>query len=182
MSPMNMNKLLTILMMSMLGTVTTVRTYAEAPSDFTVVSSTDGSKFTLSDHRGKTVVLHFLLKTECPYCLRYTRDYAVLSKKTPDIVHVFLKPDSDEDIKAWVSHLDAKDLQTLPQIYRDADAELAKRFEIPGGYQFHGQRVHYPALIAIDGKGQEIFRYVGKSNSDRLAAKDFAAKLASKQQ
>ena len=35
-----------------------------------------GSKFELKDHKGKIVVLHFLLKTECPFCLKYTNQYA----------------------------------------------------------------------------------------------------------
>lgn len=150
---------------------------AENPSDFTVPSALDGSKFQLSENRGKTVVLHFLLKTECPYCLRYTHEYAKLANKSADVVHIFLKPDSAEDIKQWASHLDKTDLDNLPKIYRDADAKLASQFKIPDGYKFHGQIVHYPALVALDGKGKEIFRYVGKSNSDRMTIADFSKKL-----
>jgi hypothetical protein len=33
-------------------------------------------------------------------------------------------------------------------------------------------------LVALDAKGKELFRYVGKSNSDRMKPKDFTAKLA----
>ena len=99
---------------------------ADNPSDFTVQSALDDGKFQLSENRGKTVVLHFLLKTECPYCLRYTHEYAKLAAKSPDVVHVFLKPDSAADIKQWTSHLDKADLKELPKIYRDADAKLAK--------------------------------------------------------
>lgn len=174
-----MKKLIPLLIAIALLALLSKSMQAENPQDFTVVSPVDGSKFTLSEHRGKTVVLHFLLKTECPICLRYTHEYAVLSATTPDIVHVFLKPDSNEEIKAWVAHLDEKDLKKLPTIYRDVDAGLAERFGVPDGYRFHGQNVHYPALIAIDRTGKEILRYVGKSNTDRLSAKDFAAKLAS---
>jgi thioredoxin-dependent peroxiredoxin len=150
---------------------------ADQPSDFTVPSALDDSKFQLSENRGKTVVLHFLLKTECPYCLRYTHEYAKLAAKSPDVVHVFLKPDSEADIRQWASHLDKADLQALPKIYRDADAKLAKQFKVPEGYKFHGQSVHYPALIALDGQGKEMFRHVGKSNSDRMAVADFTKKL-----
>jgi peroxiredoxin Q/BCP len=151
--------------------------YATPPENFTVSSVSDDSKFTLSDYRGKTVVLHFLLKTECPYCLKYTHDYAKLAETTPDIIHIFLKPDSVKETREWLSHLDKKDLEELPQIYRDADAKLAKQYLIPDGYEFHGQKVHYPALVALNGEGKEILRYVGKSNRDRLPAKDFTAKL-----
>lgn len=156
----------------------TLATLAVAADDFTVKSATDDSTFQLSKHRGKVVVLHFLLKTECPFCLRYTHDYSVLAEKNPEVVHVFLKPDSEAEIKAWAEKLDKNDLKNLPQVYRDPDAKLAKEFKIPDGYKFHGQTVHYPALIALDGKGKELFRYVGKSNSDRMAVEDFTAKLS----
>ena len=150
---------------------------AENPKTFTVKSALDDTKFDLAENRGKTVVLHFLLKTECPYCLRYTRDYSLLAAKTPEVIHVFLKPDSEADIKTWVSHLDPKGLKALPTIYRDADAKLASQYAIPDGYQFHGQSVHYPALVALDGTGKEMFRYVGKNNGDRMSANDFTKKL-----
>ena len=151
---------------------------ADNPSNFKVKSVLDDSTFELSEHKGKTVVLHFLLKTECPVCLRYTHDFAALAEKTPDVIHVFLKPDSEEDIRAWSENLDEKGLQSLPKIYRDVDAKLAGKFRIPDGYKFHSQSVHYPALIILDGNGKERFRYVGKSNTDRLFIKDFEAKLA----
>jgi thioredoxin-dependent peroxiredoxin len=150
---------------------------AAVPSDFTVTSATDDSTFQLSKHRGKVVVVHFLLKTECPYCLRYTRDYSVLAEKNPEVIHVFLKPDTDAEIRSWAKKIDKKELAESPKVYRDPDAKLADQFEIPNGYKFHGQTVHYPALVALDGNGKELFRYVGKSNSDRMSVKDFKAKL-----
>ena len=150
---------------------------AVAADDFTVKSATDDSTFQLSKHRGQVVVLHFLLKTECPFCLRYTHDYSVLAEKNPEVVHVFLKPDSEAEIKSWAEKLDKNDLKNLPKVYRDPDAKLADEFKIPNGYKFHGQTVHYPALVALDGKGKELFRYVGKSNSDRMSVGDFTAKL-----
>jgi thioredoxin-dependent peroxiredoxin len=39
---------------------------AENPTDFEVKSAFDDSTFQLSEQKGKFVVLHFLLKTECP--------------------------------------------------------------------------------------------------------------------
>lgn len=137
------------------------------------------SKFDLKDHKGKIVVLHFLLKTECPFCLRYTNQYAQLAATTPDVVHLFIKPDSEKEIRAWVKKLDKTEEVKRPTIYRDAEAKLAKRFGIPDGYQFHGQSVHYPALVALDGEGQEMFRYVGKNNSDRMQKDEFVKKIDS---
>ncbi len=152
--------------------------HADNPENFKVKSATDDSFFELSEHEGKTVVLHFLLKTECPICMRYTHDYAALAERNTNVIHVFLKPDSEDEIKAWTDGLDKRGLAELPKIYRDEDARIADEYKIPSGYKFHGQTVHYPALIILDGDGKERFRYVGKSNADRLSIKDFEAKMA----
>src|SRR5688572_29434358 len=72
-----------------------------APTDFTVESPTDGKTFKLSEAQGKYVALHFLLKTECPFCLKHTRDYGKKSVAAPGVVHIFLKPDSVDEIKTW---------------------------------------------------------------------------------
>jgi peroxiredoxin Q/BCP len=150
---------------------------ADNPTTFTVHSAVDDSTFELAQHKGKPVVLHFLLKTECPYCMRYTHDYAALAETTPDVVHVFLKPDTAMEIKAWAGKLSKEGLKDLPVIYRDPDAALATQYQIPDGYKFHGQSVHFPALVALDADGKELFRYVGKSNSDRMKVKEFSKKL-----
>jgi peroxiredoxin Q/BCP len=152
---------------------------AENPTDFTIESPTHGKTLTLSEQKGKVIALHFLLKTECPYCIKHTNDYAKLASKTPEVLHVFLKPDSADEIKAWAGKLSQDELKDLPVIYRDPDARLAKEFGIPDGYKFHGQTVHYPALVVLGGSGQELFRYVGKSNTDRMKPDDFVAKLKS---
>ena len=150
---------------------------AENPSDFTIKSPTHDTTWTLSEQRGKLIALHFLLKTECPYCIKYTREYARLARTTPEVTHLFLKPDSDDEIKAWAGKLSQDDLKDLPVVYRDPDARLANEYGIPGGYRFHGQSVHYPALVLLDGSGKELFRYIGKSNSDRMKPDDFVARL-----
>jgi thioredoxin-dependent peroxiredoxin len=95
----------------------------------------------------------------------------------PGVRQVFIKPDSEEDAKKWASSLPATGSFPL-SIYRDPDAQLAKQFEIPDGYQFHGQTVHYPALVLLDPNGKEVFRYVGKSNRDRFGVTQLQQKIA----
>lgn len=159
--------------------------FAQGVENFTLDAIVEDSKsqvdtkFELKDHKGKTVVLHFLLKTECPFCLRYTNQYAQLAAKTPDVIHLFIKPDSEKDIRSWMKQIVKIDGVKQPTIYRDAGAKLAKRFGIPDGYEFHGQSVHYPALVVLDGEGKEMFRYVGKNNSDRMPKDEFVKKLES---
>jgi len=152
---------------------------AENPSSFNLQAALSDETFDLKLNQGKTVVLHFLLKTECPYCLRYTNEYARLAATTPEVVHLFIKPDSVDEIKSWAGSLDKTGLADLPKIYRDPGAKLAKQFGIPDGYKFHGQKVHFPALVALNGNGKEIFRYVGKNNGDRMSTGDFTKKLES---
>lgn len=147
------------------------------PDDFTVTSATSQATFRLADAKGKFVALHFLLKTECPVCLRHTRDYFAKAVKLPNVVQVFVKPDTEAEIKAWAGKLPGDELAKHP-VYRDPDAKLAKAFNIPDGYKFHGQVVHFPATVLLNPAGKEVFRYVGKSNGDRLAFEKLAAKVS----
>lgn len=140
--------------------------------DFRVPSLTGGEVFQLSKVRGQYVALHFLLKTECPVCLRHTRAHLGAGAALEGVRSVFLKPDTDAEIRQW-----ARDLPKDMPLYRDADAALAKRMGVPGGYAFHGQVVHYPALVLIGPDGREVFRYVGTNNTDRVSVERLAAKV-----
>lgn len=155
-----------------------LHTLRAASPDFTVESPTDGKKFTLSEAKGKHVALHFLLKTECPFCLKHTHEYAMKSTEMPDVIHVFLKPDTAEEIKAWAAKIEGYPNPSQPTIYRDENAKLADAYNIPNGYQFHGQTVHFPALVVLNRMGREVFRYVGKNNSDRFSYERFKEKIA----
>lgn len=150
---------------------------AATPEDFTVKSATGTGSFSLKEAKGKFIAVHFLLKTECPVCLRHTRDHMVKGASLPNVVQIFLKPDTDKEIESWAGKLDKVELEKTP-IYRDPNAKLAKAFDIPDGYAFHGQVVHYPATVLIGPDGREVFRYVGKNNADRLSFEKLAEKVA----
>jgi peroxiredoxin Q/BCP len=143
-------------------------TQAQKVGDFTLLSITDKSSFTLSQAKGKYIVLHFLLKTECPYCIRHTNEYFEKSSSLSNVLQVFIKPDAEQDIKEWANKLSSNNSNGYP-IYQDKNAALADQFKIPSGYQFHGQIVHFPALVILNKNGEEVFRYVGKNNSDRFS-------------
>jgi peroxiredoxin Q/BCP len=148
-----------------------------------VLLQADGDAvFRLSDAKGRYVALHFLLKTTCPYCIRHTHEVWQRAAELPEVLQVFIKPDTEEEIRTWSVRLgrefEAEEADDLPMIYRDPDAALAKRLEIPFGYKFHGQTVHYPALVLMGPDGRELFRYVGKSNSDRFSFDQLKEKVA----
>lgn len=170
---------LRLLAAAVLGLVLLANAHAAPanPDDFTVQSTTSKATFRLADAKGKYVALHFLLKTECPVCLRHTRDYFTKAASLPNVVQVFLKPDTEAEIKSWAGKLPADELAKNP-VYRDPDAKLAKAFTIPDGYKFHGQVVHYPATVLLNPAGKEVFRYVGKNNGDRLSFEKLAEKVA----
>ena len=151
-----------------------INSQAQKVDNFTLHSVTDKSTFTLSKSKGKFIALHFLLKTECPYCIRHTSEYFEKASSLANVIQVFIKPDSEEEIKAWANKL--KSTNSLP-VYQDVNANLADQFNIPNGYQFHGQVVHYPALILLNDKGEEVFRYIGKNNSDRFSFEQLKAKI-----
>lgn len=146
------------------------------PADFTLYSATDSSQFVLSENKGKYIALHFLLKTECPICIRHTNDYANKAGTLPDVMQVFIKPDAKEEINKWTNKIPDNTLANFP-IYRDPNASLAKLYKIKDGYFFHGEDMHYPALILLDTTGKEIFRYVGTSNTDRYPFESLAQKI-----
>lgn len=152
------------------------RLMAQTPANIRLSSATDDRQFVLSKEKGKFVAMHFLLKTECPFCIRHTQEYFSKAKTLKNVVQVFIKPDSELEIRSWSAKLAAKDLKNFP-IYRDPDARLAKQMNIPDGYKFHDQIVHYPATILIGPNGKEVYRYVGKNNSDRLSFDQLSVKV-----
>lgn len=168
---MNFKTIIPIIFILLFSTIL----YAQVPA-IKLKSATDNSTFELKKEKGKFVALHFLLKTECPFCVKHTQDYFSKAKTLPNVKQVFIKPDSDLEIQAWSKKLTPGEQAQFP-IYRDADAKLAKQLKIPDGYRFHGQIVHFPATILIDPKGKEVYRYVGKSNTDRLSFEQLSAKV-----
>jgi len=150
--------------------------YAQTSLNIQLPSATDNTQFNLKKERGKFIALHFLLKTECPYCIKHTQEYFAKAGTLKNVKQIFIKPDSEQEIREWAKKLTKTDQAKFP-IYRDIDAKLAKQLKIPNGYRFHNQTVHYPATILINPKGEEIYRYVGKNNTDRLSFDQLAAKV-----
>jgi len=149
---------------------------AQSPGEIKLKSATDKSQFILSKEKGKYVALHFLLKTECPYCIRHTSEYFGRAATLPNVVQVFIKPDTEKEIAEWATKLPAAELTKFP-VYRDPDAQLATQFNIPNGYSFHNQIVHYPAMVLIGPDGKEVFRYIGKNNTDRFSFDQLVSKV-----
>ena len=135
----------------------------------------EGRQFNSADARGQFLAIHFLLTTECPYCSRLINEYTRNAPTLAGIRQIFVKPDSLEAFDAMLKGL--PDGDKLP-IYRDADSKLVEKSKFDGGYKFHGQVMHYPAVIILNETGKEVFRHIGKSNADRLPFASYAAKVA----
>lgn len=165
------------------STVLVAALFATAPSahganldDFTLQSATSKAAFKLSDAKGKYVALHFLLKTECPVCLRHTRDYFAKAATLPNVVQVFVKPDTDagnQGLGRQAPRRRAGEAPDLPRPGREArqGVQHPRRLQVPR------QVVHFPATVLLDPAGKEVFRHVGKSNSDRLSFEKLAEKV-----
>lgn len=166
----------TSLMAVLLISISVSLILAQKVENFELNSVTNNEQFNLSEAKGKYVALHFLLKTECPVCLRFTHEYFEKMDKLSNVEQVFIKPDTEEEIKDWAEGLSKDELDKYT-IYRDPNAKLAKKLNIPDGYEFHNQVVHYPALVLIDPKGKEVFRFVGKNNRDRYSFEQLESKV-----
>jgi len=149
-----------------------------APTDFTLKEAGGERTFSLTQAKGKYVALHFLLKTDCPLCLQQVQTYTAKASALPNVEQVFIKPDTDEAIVSWAKGIAVNGGAAAPPIYRDPDAALADAFGIPNGYEFHGETVHYPALVLIGPDGKEAFRYVGKGTMDRFPFDKLVAKMS----
>lgn len=160
-----------------LAAVTALNAIA-APADFTLKEAGGEKTFSLAQAKGKYVALHFLLKTDCPLCIELVQTYAAKASTLPNVEQVFIKPDADDAIVAWAKGIAVDGGAAAPTVYRDPDAALAEAFGIPNGYAFHGETVHYPALVLIGPDGNEVFRYVGKGTMDRFPFEKLAAKLS----
>lgn len=148
--------------------------HAQSSTDFELRA--ERNTFRLSEARGQFVAVHFLLKTECPYCLRHVAEFSRRGPEVAGVIHVFVKPDSEADLNAWREKAAAAGI--MATIYRDPDAALAHELKVPAGYSFHGATMHYPATILFDVNGREVFRHVGKDNTDRIPFDLFARKVA----
>ncbi|MBK8267676.1 MAG: redoxin family protein [Planctomycetes bacterium] len=149
--------------------------HARKPVDYTLTSAAGDNSLRLSETRGRFVALHFLLKTDCPICARHVQEYVRNAPSVAGVVHLFIKPDSADDIKSWSKMLG--ETAGKVTLYRDANAQFAKKLKIPDGYNFHNESVHFPALVVLDRDGVEAFRYVGKDTTDRMPFSKFALKL-----
>lgn len=151
-------------------------TVMKTPKDFTLKSVDGKHEFKLSEAKTEYVALHFLLKTECPICLRYTAEYAAHAKDQPNVTHIFIKPDDPAETMKWMAKIDDSQAKA-PIIYHDKDAKLADQYNIKNGYKFHGEVVHYPGFVLTDKTGKVYFTYVGKNNGDRFDYKKLNEKL-----
>ncbi|MBL0926669.1 MAG: redoxin domain-containing protein [Phycisphaerales bacterium] len=146
---------------------------AAEPGPFTV--GDPGRRFESSSARGRYLVVHFLLSEDCPLCSRLVSDYSAAAPTLAGVTQIFVKNTDPTRFNATLRSLNATD--DLP-LYRDADGALASRFRIPGGYKFYGREIAFPAAVVLDPAGKEVFRYVGKANTDRLAFGTLASTIA----
>jgi thioredoxin-dependent peroxiredoxin len=115
------------------------------------LSSSEGTKVSLKDLRGKTVVLYFYPKDDTPGCTKeacaFRDEYAQLKKKA---VLLGVSPDSVE------SHERFRDKYKLPfPLLADADKAVAKKYGAFGEKVMYGKKVvgMIRSTFVIDGEG-----------------------------
>lgn len=132
-----------------------------AAIDFTL-STLNGAKWSLQEHRGKIVLVNFWA-TWCPPCRMETPDLVATHKKFSDRGFTVVGVTLDEN--------PAQDVPPFAQRYGVAYPILLPNDEVGG------QISSLPTSLLIDGNGRVARRYVGLVTESRLQ-KDIEALLA----
>lgn len=112
--------------------------------DFTTTDS-EGNTVSLSDFRGKTVVLYFYPKDDTPGCTKEAQSFRDNYDKYKDKEMVVLGVSQDDE----ASHKQFKEKYGLPfTLLTDVGGSISKAYDVDaGGYS---QRVTY--IIDVDGQ------------------------------
>ena len=119
--------------------------------DFTVAAT--GGDFTLSAHRGKTVVLYFYPKDNTPGCTTEGRDFAASSAKFTK-ANVVIAGVSRDSVK---SHEGFKAKMKFPfELISDPDEQLCELFGVMKMKNMYGRQVRgvERSTFVIDGSGR----------------------------
>ncbi|ACM60986.1 peroxiredoxin [Caldicellulosiruptor bescii] len=131
---------------------------AEGIVNFKLVS-VDGKEYSLSDFRGKKVVLNFFA-TWCPPCRAEIPDFERFYRENEDVVLIGINIQEDKTtVEEFLSSMGV----TYP-VLLDRDGKISAQFGIEG----------IPTTFLIDEKGKVIAKNVGMMTYDQL--KKFAGK------
>jgi peroxiredoxin Q/BCP len=136
----------------------------DAPA-FTV-KDTNGNTVSLSDFKGKTVVLYFYPKDDTPGCTKQACSFrdAIDEYKSKDIVVLGVSADDETSHQAFTQKYNLN----FP-LLADKDKTLIKAYDVDGGG--YAKRVTY----VIDGNGKII--HVDSNVNTSSHAKDILAAL-----
>jgi peroxiredoxin Q/BCP len=143
---------------------------APLPPDFTV-KDTNGNTVTLSEFKGKTVVLYFYPKDDTPGCTKEAQSFrdAYDEYKGKDMVVLGVSMDDE------ASHQAFTEKYGLPfQLLADVDGTITKAYDVYGLYQGQGYANRVTYIIDSEGK---ISQVIDKVNTE-THAKDILAGMS----
>lgn len=147
----------------------TVLAKGDAAPDFTLPTD-DGSSFTLSAHRGRSVLLYFYPQADTPACndqnIGFTTHAPAFAEK--DIVLVGISPDSVEKLAKFRTTY-----QLSPILLSDPDHVAIGAYGVWGEKRNYGRTymglIRSTFLVGPDGKLTEIWRNIrAKGHVERV--------------
>jgi len=154
--------------------MTTMPAVGQAAPDFTLPSTT-GKDVTLSQFKGKTIVLYFYPKDETPGCTKEACDFRDRTVELEQAGVVVLGV-SNDDLE---SHLHFKEKRKLPfPLLADVDAKVSKLYGVYGKQSVYG--IPYTGIqrttlvigsdgriarvwpkVSVNGHVEEVLKFVG---------------------
>ena len=172
--------LLALTLAAMLGVSGTARADNPSPSatpgqEAAAFKVGEGSAvFDSASARGRVLVVHVLSGRVSQANAAYLKDLAKAASTVAGVTHVIVQNASEADFRATVATAPESLVHSM---YRDSSGAAEQLLHLEGTIDADGASVAAPAVLVLDPAGKELYRRIGKKDTDRDSATALAKKI-----